>query len=151
MDLALNQIESNIFICYQITKPAGDSFHKDKRISVMLSTGRTYCFIVFALTIGTVLIEREKSARDAALRDKAAALLREREQRERAEHDAALARRSLYAVNMRDAIDSWKVGNSRRALELLEAHRPKPGQPDLRGFEWHYMWAQLCGARFAVL
>ena len=23
--------------------------------------------------------------------------------------------------------------------ELLEQHRPKPGEPDLRGFEWHYL------------
>ena len=28
-------------------------------------------------------------------------------------------------------------------LELLEQHLPKPGEPDLRGFEWHYL-NRLC-------
>jgi len=28
-------------------------------------------------------------------------------------------------------------------LGLLEQHRPKPEEPDLRGFEWHYLY-RLC-------
>ena len=28
--------------------------------------------------------------------------------------------------------------------ELLLAHVPKSGEPDLRGFEWRYLWT-LCG------
>src|SRR6185503_17186045 len=27
--------------------------------------------------------------------------------------------------------------------QLLGKHRPKAGEPDLRGFEWRYLW-QLC-------
>ena len=30
----------------------------------------------------------------------------------------------------------------RRVHELLEQHRPKPGETDLRGFEWHYQRAK---------
>ena len=29
---------------------------------------------------------------------------------------------------------------TRRVLELLESQRPKLGQPDLRTFEWYYLW-----------
>src|SRR5207249_4370901 len=31
----------------------------------------------------------------------------------------------------------------KRAQALLRAHIPKPGEPDLRGFEWRYLW-KLC-------
>src|SRR5207244_1229629 len=27
-----------------------------------------------------------------------------------------------------------------RVRQLLEQHRPKPGESDLRGFEWHYLY-----------
>jgi WD40 repeat protein/serine/threonine protein kinase len=34
-------------------------------------------------------------------------------------------------------------GDLDRARQLLRAHLPKPGQTDLRGFEWRYLW-NLC-------
>jgi hypothetical protein len=41
------------------------------------------------------------------------------------------------------AQQAWEDGNVGRAVELVEAQRPKPGQEDLRGFEWRYLW-RLC-------
>jgi hypothetical protein len=35
------------------------------------------------------------------------------------------------------------MDNLGRARELLNRHRPKPGEPDLRGWEWRYLW-QFC-------
>src|SRR5678815_5846851 len=32
--------------------------------------------------------------------------------------------------------------NLDRALEMLDQHRPRPGQTDLRGWEWRYLWSQ---------
>ena len=29
-----------------------------------------------------------------------------------------------------------------RAKRLLERHRPRPGEPDLRGWEWRYLWRE---------
>ena len=33
---------------------------------------------------------------------------------------------------------AWESGNARRTLELVRQWVPKPGESDLRGFEWHY-------------
>ena len=32
--------------------------------------------------------------------------------------------------------------NLGRALDLLNRQRPQPGQKDLRGWEWRYLWQQ---------
>ena len=34
---------------------------------------------------------------------------------------------------------AWDENNLGRTHELLEKHRPRPGETDLRGFEWHYL------------
>ena len=38
---------------------------------------------------------------------------------------------------------AWEAAEVPQSLELLEQHRPKPGEPDLRGFEWYYL-QRLC-------
>jgi WD40 repeat protein/serine/threonine protein kinase len=53
--------------------------------------------------------------------------------------------RTLYAAHMNLAKQAWDEAAIPRTLELLEQHRPKPGEPDLRGFEWHYL-QRLCHA-----
>jgi eukaryotic-like serine/threonine-protein kinase len=50
------------------------------------------------------------------------------------------ARRLLYAADMALAQQSLKLNNLGRAQRLLERHRPEPGQDDLRGWEWRYLW-----------
>ncbi|MFL6274811.1 MAG: protein kinase domain-containing protein [Blastocatellia bacterium] len=49
-------------------------------------------------------------------------------------------RRLLYAAQMNLAGQAWDNANLERLEELLEANRPKPGEDDLRGFEWFYLW-----------
>jgi WD40 repeat protein/tRNA A-37 threonylcarbamoyl transferase component Bud32 len=51
--------------------------------------------------------------------------------------------RTLYAAHMNLAQQAWDAGGAERARELLEEHRPKVGQADLRGFEWYYL-DRLC-------
>jgi WD40 repeat protein/tRNA A-37 threonylcarbamoyl transferase component Bud32 len=48
-------------------------------------------------------------------------------------------RREKYIADMNLARVSWDDNNLIRTRELLEQHRPKPGEADLRGFEWHYL------------
>jgi serine/threonine protein kinase/WD40 repeat protein len=59
---------------------------------------------------------------------------------EESEHKAVdselSANRLLYAADMRLANQAWDEGNLSRMVGLLAAHEPKPGQPDLRGFEF---------------
>ena len=48
-------------------------------------------------------------------------------------------RRANYVADMNLARVAWDENNLGRAHELLEKHRPRPGEADLRGFEWHYL------------
>jgi eukaryotic-like serine/threonine-protein kinase len=53
---------------------------------------------------------------------------------------AADTRRHLYAADMLLAREALEDNNRGRATELLERHRPRPGQEDLRGWEWRHLW-----------
>ncbi len=50
------------------------------------------------------------------------------------------SRRFLYASDMNLARQSLKLNNLGRARRLLDRHRPQPGEEDLRGWEWRYLW-----------
>src|SRR5205807_3811124 len=54
----------------------------------------------------------------------------------------------LYAADMYAAQQAFEDGNLGRARDLLKAHWPKPGEPDLRGFEWRYLWNLCRGDNF---
>jgi WD40 repeat protein len=58
--------------------------------------------------------------------------------------------RTLYAAHMNLAQHAWDAGGIQRVNELLEQHRPKPGETDLRGFEWHYLY-RLCHGELLTL
>lgn len=62
------------------------------------------------------------------------------EQRLRAEQGEETKRQFLYAAQMKLAQRAWEEGSIERMQELLDAHVPQPGQRDLRGFEWYYLW-----------
>ncbi|MBI3415424.1 MAG: protein kinase [Verrucomicrobia bacterium] len=53
------------------------------------------------------------------------------------------AEENLYAADMHGAKTALEDGDLGRARELLEAHRPRAGQTDLRGFEWR-LFCQRC-------
>jgi hypothetical protein len=46
---------------------------------------------------------------------------------------------ALYEADTNRAQHAWDAGGAERVRELLERHRPKMGETDLRGFEWHYL------------
>jgi WD40 repeat protein/serine/threonine protein kinase len=48
-------------------------------------------------------------------------------------------RRAKYIADMNLAHHAWAENNLIRTRELLDLHRPGPGETDLRGFEWHYL------------
>jgi WD40 repeat protein len=52
------------------------------------------------------------------------------------------ARLSLYAADMNLAQQALHDGNLGEAQQLLDRHRPKPGESDVRGWEWRYAWSQ---------
>jgi len=60
-------------------------------------------------------------------------------------------RLNLYAADMRLAQQSLLEYNHNRALDLLNLHRARPGETDLRGWEWRYLWQQTRGNELATL
>ncbi len=58
----------------------------------------------------------------------------------RADKIAETQRRTLYVSEMSVAFQSFALGNVGHTRWLLENQRPKPGETDLRGFEWRYLW-----------
>ena len=61
-------------------------------------------------------------------------------QRDRAVWQEQANRRLLYAAHMNLAQQAWESADVGRVEELLESLRPHPGDEDLRGFEWYYLW-----------
>jgi WD40 repeat protein/tRNA A-37 threonylcarbamoyl transferase component Bud32 len=95
--------------------------------------------------------ERELRLGEQAAREEAEAARREESRaRLEAETVSEVNRRNLYVARINLAHQAWGRGEPSRALGLLEELRPRPGQSDLRGFEWSYLW-RLCHAERAAL
>jgi eukaryotic-like serine/threonine-protein kinase len=64
-------------------------------------------------------------------------------QSQRAVTEARAARLSLYGADMLLAQQALEQSDLGRAKELLDRHRPRSrSDPDLRGWEWRYLWSQ---------
>lgn len=68
-----------------------------------------------------------------------------------AEQEALTTRQHLYAADMYLAQHALEDGNFGLARKALEAHRPKSGEIDLRGFEWRYYSKLSQGDQKSVL
>ncbi len=94
-------------------------------------------------TVSTILIARERSEavrqRDEAQEQRAEVLDRE-----------ATLRRYVYAADVHWAWQAWNNADLGQVRDLLSGHIPQAGQPDVRCFAWHYLWA-LCQARSKTL
>jgi WD40 repeat protein len=101
---------------------------------------------------------RERAQRESAMRQRAEAAEREQSRlrqeaqnaranettlRERAETQELAARKKAYSSDMNLLQQALAADDLGRAQELLDRQRPKPGQIDLRGWEWRYFW-QFC-------
>jgi WD40 repeat protein/tRNA A-37 threonylcarbamoyl transferase component Bud32/cell division protein FtsL len=62
--------------------------------------------------------------------------------RHQAEAQELVARQRAYASDMNAAAQASGGNNLGRARDLLNRQRPQPGQKDLRGWEWRYLWQQ---------
>ena len=97
--------------------------------------------LVVGLAVSTVSLVREQQARRIAVTAREAAAAAE-------EKEAALRRQAqaqAYASDMSLAQQALAMDDLGRARRLLQAHRPAPGEVDLRGWEWRYLW-QECGS-----
>jgi eukaryotic-like serine/threonine-protein kinase len=96
--------------------------------------------ILAALVVGlgsaTVMFIRER----AALRREQQQRLQAQSSQKVAESERQRSRQLLYAADMNLAQQALKVNNLGRARRLLDRHRPRLGEEDLRGWEWRYLW-----------
>jgi eukaryotic-like serine/threonine-protein kinase len=104
--------------------------------SLLAVTALAASLLIVVLIVSNVQIrEKQQQTADAlhstteARNDLAASLDRER--------------RTQYLHRVRLAYMSWQEANLVQAEAFLEACRPKPGQKDLRGWEWRYL-KRLC-------
>jgi eukaryotic-like serine/threonine-protein kinase len=65
--------------------------------------------------------------------------------RNQAEAAELAARQRAYASDMNVARQELAGNNLGSTLDLLNRQRPQPGQKDLRGWEWRYLWGQTHG------
>ena len=75
----------------------------------------------------------------------------ELKQRLIAQQDEEKTRLNLYAADVSVASAVIRDGNYGLARRILERLRPEPGQTDLRGFEWRYLWNLCRGDQLATL
>ena len=61
-----------------------------------------------------------------------------------------LAQGHLYAAQMKLAHAACQAGQMGRALQLLRARQPSPGQRDFRGFDWRFLY-RLCVSPSEIL
>jgi WD40 repeat protein len=65
--------------------------------------------------------------------------------RKQSEQRGAEVRRLLYAADLRLAGEAWRAKQSGLVMWYLDRQLPRPGEEDLRGFEWYYL-LHLCHA-----
>ncbi|MBL7187470.1 MAG: serine/threonine protein kinase [Phycisphaerae bacterium] len=78
-------------------------------------------------------------------------LVREQHARRQAQANELTMRRIAYASDMSLAQQALEMNDMGRAQQLLEAHRPAPGEVDLRGWEWRYLWQKCRNDALGVL
>jgi len=104
--------------------------------------------LVLGLAISTRMWFGERQSRQHAVAAEAKAEAEkaaEVQLRKEAQAQELLARRTAYSADMNLVQQALAVNDLGRAVSLLNRHRPKPGQSDLRGWEWRYLWNQTRG------
>ncbi|MBA4064271.1 MAG: hypothetical protein C0501_11265 [Isosphaera sp.] len=105
--------------------------------------GAVFTLLAAVAAVATVSAVRIDAARRQADENAATAETRKADAdaaTRRAEEVAERRRVEAYPNRVTLAWQSWQQGDLPRMRELLASLRPGPGQSDLRGFEWHYLW-----------
>ena len=103
--------------------------------------------LVFACLVAGTMLWRESGRTHAAL-EIAKSQRQVAEQRHReAEQERAASRALLYGSDMKLASEAYQEGDVPLVWSLLERHRPRAGQTDLRDFAWHYLHRHVTAQR----
>ena len=107
--------------------------------------------VIAALLLGTVASTWQAVRATDAKREALAAQANEATARARAQAQELVARQRAYGSDMNVAMQALRGNDLGQALSLLDRQRPQPGESDLRGWEWRYMWQQTRSDALAVL
>ncbi len=139
-------------------RPAGaaEKFWRWCRRKPALAAALGACVaILFAGVTGILWqLKQTEAARQQAVqkaKDEAAQRQLAEQAQKQAEASALVTRQNLYAADMLEAQRAVDRNDFGTARSLLDAHRPKAGQTDLRGFEWRYQWQRSRGDDCIVL
>jgi WD40 repeat protein len=101
--------------------------------------------LILGVAVSTVEAVRAKRAESKARASEKTAVKQTQlaqAQRQRADEQAEATRENLYVADMNVAQQALEMNNLRKITQLLDRHRPKGGEKDLRGWEWRYLWKQ---------
>jgi len=111
-----------------LARPPGTAYRFQKLVrrnkTIFVAVVAVAAALVIGLMVSVVSLVREQRARRIAVTAQ--------------EREAALC----YASDMSLAQQALAMNDLGRAQRLLDAHRPAPGQVDLRGWEWRYLWQE---------
>jgi WD40 repeat protein len=134
-----NRIYAWVFDRAWITAHMPDAELRRQRAAYRRGLARAAAVAALMLAVvGGLAITAQREARRAGMEST------------RANAEAEATRRLLYTVDLNFAQQKYESNSIDPALALLEETRPKPGQPDLRGFEWSYLW-RLCQQELRTL
>jgi WD40 repeat protein/tRNA A-37 threonylcarbamoyl transferase component Bud32 len=109
----------------------------------------TVCSLLAMQRFRTQAAENLTLANERETQRQAAVLARANEAAARSNVDQANAsllatqeqlRRTVHATRSNLALAAWENNDVGRLRSLLDLLRPTPGEPDLRGWEWRYLW-----------
>ncbi|MBE7504484.1 MAG: protein kinase [Verrucomicrobiales bacterium] len=107
--------------------------------------------VVLALIAGTAVSIWQAVRATRAERVAVTAQVLEGQLRREAERQRGAARLNEYVADINLAQQALLAGNLGRAVQLVGKHRATPGEPDLRGFEWRYLWQRCQGDEHVAL
>src|SRR5436190_3637126 len=140
-----------------IARPPSTAYRFQKlvrrnKLAFTAATGIVLALVV-GLAVAAIGLVRERAARIRAVAaEREQSRLREEAQgaeqtqarlRAVAEEERRRAEAGLYIADMNLVNQALGQGNIARARQLLAAHRNH--QPDLRGFDWRYLWTRSRG------
>jgi len=135
---------------------AGYRFQKAFRRNKLVFSAGLVVVVVLLAGISASLWQAARATRakveaETARINEAASRQQAETERERATASEQLARRTAYSSDMNLAQQALAASNVGRAQSLLDRQRPRPGQPDLRDWEWRYLWSQTRADEHEVL
>jgi WD40 repeat protein/serine/threonine protein kinase len=139
-----------------VARPPSSAYRFQKMIRRNKVAVAAAATVIGALVLGIIATTWQALRATRAKQEALAAQARESVQRQTAEvneqkavaaqkvaaEQELIARQRAYASDMNVTKAALDANNLGRALDMLNRQRPQPGQTDLRGWEWRYLWGQ---------